>query len=424
MKHKMRLLPAMILVILLAAPAGLSAQMLLSSQNHDFNPALFAFSPRGRFEIGLNAQATGYNTAFALGDVLQETFIIDADKVIETVGDTGLRLGTDLVVGSHITAHAFGYGLGAYGRTENIAEIKLPIELFEMIAQGNVENGESVTRSGTGGVILHSFAETGAYVSGRYRDYTIGLKAARFVPVVYSDGAEFRFEVGTGEDGFSGSADFDIPMYSAFDLAALDNDDEEFDAASGFANGGFKLDIGVIRRDADGRAWWGASINDLSIVRASGLTEFKASAGVDFESEDLIDSLFDDDSEPFDLETEDLDIEFVGDSDKRIGMPLSVSGFYRFDFPWVDITPHAEAVFHSEVGGLNPGLTISGNRFPTSLFYVGAERSRLAWRAGAGLRIPLYIAELGLHVQSASRTIGGVFGPQGMSADLNLRIGF
>ena len=426
MKTRKRLIPALILVVILAAPAAVSGQVLLSSQNHDFNPALFAFSPRGNFEIGLNTRTTAYNTAFPIGHVFSETFVIDADDVIDEVGGSGLRFGGDLAAGSHITGHAFGYGLGVYGRTETIGEITFPTELFELIAQGNVDDdGEPVTRSGSGGFILHSFAETGAYFSGEYRDYTIGVKAARFVPIAYSNDAEFKFEVETKDDGFRGNAGIDAPLFSAFDLEALDDDDQDFDAGSGFANGGFKVDLGVIRRDEDGRPWWGASINDLTIVRASGLSEFRVTGEADFASEDPFDAFFDDDRDPFDSDSEDFDVELLGDSDERVGMPLSVSGFYRFDFPWVDVTPHAEAVFHSEVGGFNPGVTVSGNRFPSNLFYVGAERSRLAWRAGAGLRVPLYIAELGLHVQSASRTFGGLFGrSRGISADLNLRFGF
>ncbi|MFP4644595.1 MAG: hypothetical protein ACLFM0_09595 [Spirochaetales bacterium] len=422
MKHRKGLFPALILVCLLIAPAALSAQTLLSSQNHNYNPALFAFSPRSRFEIGLDTQVTGYNTALALPDVFSETLVIDSEQVIDTIDSTGLRLGSDVEAGGHITAHAFGFGLGAYGRSETIGEFTIPTEFFELIAEGNLED-----RSGSGGAALQSFAEAGAYVSGRYRDYTIGVKAARFIPVAYSKDAEFNFEFNTTDSGFNGEAGVDMPLFSAVDLEALVDDDggEESDAEPGSASGGLKVDLGVIRRDADDRPWWGASINDLSIVPASGLSEFRATGGAKFDSEDALQSLIDgEDGDLVDAEIEDLTVELVGDSDEQVGMPLSVSGFYRFDFPWVDVTPHAEAVFHSEVGGLNPGVTVSGNRFPTNLFYAGAERSRLAWRAGAGVRVPLYVAELGLHLQSASRTIGGLFGPQGLSADLNLRIGF
>lgn len=407
-------------IVFLAGGGALGAQMLPDSRNHRLNPAFLSIGSRGMFELGLDTQVTGYNDAFALGDVFTETLVIDFDALSDSVGESGLRLGSSASAGAHVVGHLFGFGLGGYARSESLGEVTIPDSFFELLAEGNELDKPY---SGSGGVFLRSFVETGAYASGEFSDYTVGLKLARFMPLAYGEADDgFEYELETTENGITATAGIDVPVFSAFDLEAIEGGDS-VDMSDAMNNAGLKMDLGVVRRDAQDRAKWGAAFTDVSIVPATATGEFRVTGSAGFEMDGAAQKQIDDE-DPFDLSQADPSAEFSGDADEQIRMPMGVSGFYRFEFPWVDLIPHGQVIFDERSGILNPGVTVAGNRFPANLLYLGVERNRLAWRAGAGLRIPLYVFEMDLRVQSTSRRIGGIFGPEGLSGGLNVRLGF
>lgn len=404
--------------VLLASGMAAGAQQLVDSQNHHLNPAYLALSRRGLIEIGTNVGVGAYNNALALSEIFQPTLRLDMAEIAESIGEDGFRFGMGPEVGSHVAMHLFGLGVGAYGRAENLFEVTIPQSLFELIAEGNVED-----RSGEGGVLIRSFAEAGAYGSLKFRRFIVGVKAAQFLPIAYSSDSDgFRYELETTEDGLRGEFGIDAAVFSALDLEAI-ADGADYDVTDALDNAGFKLDVGMVYLDDAGVGRWGVAANDITVVGAQTEREFRVRGSYKVEIEDAIAALIDDE-DPFETTIEDLDIEDVADSDERIAKPLRLTGFYRFSFPFIDIIPQAEVNLDPRMGLLNPGITLAGNRFPTNLFYAGLERSKLLWRAGAGIRLPLYIVDLGVHVQSTSTRFGGIFDPEGLAASVNLRLGF
>lgn len=408
---------ALILIVLLGASFSLSAQLYLDSRSAHRNPALSAFTPRGIFEMGVQTDVAGYNSAFALGDILQETWVIDLSQATDRSGSSGLRVGATANLGTHGVLRIAGVGFGGYTGLRSIAELRVPQEFLQLLSEGNLED-----RSGTGDAIVEAHLEAGARATYDWRGWTFGLNAAPFIPVAYSGRGGFEFELETTESGFNAHAGVDTRVYSSVDLVAI-QDGTIPDVAEAFGNGGVKVDLGLIRRDAADRPHWGVGLTDVTVVPATATSEFRVSGSYAASTEDAIQAFLDEE-DPLELTTEEIAVEFLKEADERIFLAPGISGFYRFGLPFVDIIPHAHVVFSQTLCAVNPGVTIAGNRFPTNLLYFGIGRERPVWRAAAGLRIPLYVMEINLQVESTSPRILGVFGPDGLAASLDLRLGF
>ena len=406
-----------ILVLSLVVAASISGQMYFDSRSAHRNPALSAFTPRGIFEMGVQTDVAGYNSAFALGDILQETWVIDLSAATERAGDRGFRVGATANLGTHGILRLGGVGFGGYTGLRSIAELQVPEEFLQLLSEGNIED-----RSGEGNAIIEAHLEAGARTAFNWREWTFGLNAAPFIPLAFSGEGGFVFDLTTTDEGFSASAGIDTRVYSSVDLVAL-QDGGSLDIGEAFGNSGFKVDLGVIRRDGNNRPHWGVGLTDITIIPATATNEFRITGSYSASTENAIQAFLDDE-DPLELEADEVDVEFVGEASQRIFLAPGVSGFYRFGLPFVDIIPHAHVVFSQTLGAINPGVTIAGNRFPANILYFGIGRERPVWRATAGLRIPLYVAEINVQVESTSPRIPGVFGPDGLAAAVDVRLGF
>ncbi len=406
-----------ILILSIVVAATISGQMYFDSRSAHRNPALSAFTPRGTFEMGIQTDVAGYNSAFALGDILQETWVIDLSQATERSGDGGFRVGATANLGTHGILRLGGVGFGGYTGLRSVAELQVPKEFLELLSEGNIDD-----RSGTGNAIIEAHLEAGVRTAFNWREWTFGINAAPFVPIAYSGEGGFVFDLTTTDEGFNASAGIDTRVFSSVDLVAL-QEGAMPDLGDAISNSGFKVDLGVIRRDAAGRPHWGVGLTDITLVRATATSEFRVTGSYSASTENAIQAFLDNE-DPLELEAEDIDVEFVGDAAERIRLAPGVSGFYRFGLPFVDVIPHAHVVFSETLGAVNPGVTVAGNRFPTNLLYFGIGRERPVWRATAGLRIPLYVMELNLQIESTSPQFLGVFGPDGLAAALDVRLGF
>ena len=407
------------LCLLCSGFAALGGQVVPDSRGALTNPALLGVSRRSFFEIGLQTDLAAYNNAFPLGHIFQQTWTIDLDDVAARLRGRDLRAGAAASARGHVVVHLRGVCAGVYLAAISANEMVVPYGFVELLAEGNVAD-----RSGRGDAVLRSGYEYGASVSADYRRWTFGVNLAQHVPVMHSGEGGFSFEVITTDSGLSADAVLDVAVFSAIDLGAGDNGGG-LDFEAGLSNAALKADLGVVRRDHADRPIWGASLTNLTIVRARTPYEYRLTGTYSASVEEAIQTLIDDpDADPLTLAGDEPRLTFIGASDERMALAPGISGFYRFELPWVDIIPHGELVFDRKLGAVNPGVTIAGNRFPLNLIYLSFARRRPVWRASLGLSVPLRVAELSVRLEGASPRMIGAFAPDGLSAAMQMRFGY
>jgi len=401
-----------------AIPATLTAQIHFDSRSGDFNPALSAISRRSILEVGVDADVAAYNNAFSAGDIFQPTWTIDVSQLAQDTNWRGLQVGTNVNAAATASLRLFGVGLNAYTRAETMALLTIPDGLLELVGTGNIED-----YNGTGSVLLRASAEAGGVLTAEVGNWTFGLGVGMSVPVAYSGDGGVDFSLVTDQAGFDATADLDMEIYSALDLQAV-MDGQIPDVMSAIQRGAYKVDLGVIYRDGD-TPRWGIAVNDITIIRGTAPYAVRATASYSAAMENVIQTILDDpNAQPIQLTSEDFVLTTIDGGSQRITLAPGFTGFYTISIPFLDITPHVEIIMGSAVGAVNPGVTIAGNRFPTNMLYLGFGHTKPLWRAVAGLRIPLYIMELNVQVESSSPRLGGLFSLQGATAAVDLRIGF
>lgn len=412
---------AMVSIMLLVLPAVVLANPA-SIWEHRYNPALLGTSNRGLFETGLSVSPGFQNSYFTVGQVFQETLQINLDELYDGLTDAGFGIGLNLGAGAHSTLHLFGLGLGAYADLSTLGQIWIPKTLFDVAANG-FESGE--TYSGKGGLLVRSFAEYGAYGSMNFsRDrLRVGVKLARFMPLAYAEEANTDFTVlAAGDGSATATADVSARLYSAFDMENPDTIDPSTLLSD--PGSGLKFDLGFVYGGTRRKPRFGAALTNLTLKPATPAYgwdySFSATANVDA---DPLQSFVDESGEPYTLTDPVSNFDAVDAGNKEIKMPLTLSAFYRFSgLRIIDIIPNLALVMDDPFR-MNAGVLVEGAVFPFSLLALGMSYQDLAWRTSAGLKLNLYLMELGVNISSSSPEFT-IFKTNGVAVDVKLAIGF
>ena len=411
MKRKLSAI-AIWVVLFLAGTVSLWADGGLGPWNHSTNPAFFAFGNREFVELGMSANTAIGNSALGLSDVFSRVLVIDLDEVYSNTPDDGLRIGANAAAEIHLALQFGKLGLGFYTDTYDLSRIVIPRSFIGLITQGNEPNQ---TYNGSTEILQRSFALAGTVASYQIGGFVVAGKFGVFSPMLYSDeNAQAGFTLETATDGtIRGEVFASGDIYTAF-------------GEDGFQGLGFNVSLGMVRPDEEGKPLYGAGLNNIPIAAARpGYIIEVEQLRYDFEATDLLDrlegdeDLFTSDSQVGDVETRPLD----SSDQPKIHMPFSVSGFYRFAIPVIDIVPDAEVVFDNPVR-LNAGIAVEGNIFPANLFSVGFGRRDYLWYASAGLRVPLRVFELAIQVASVGTVPAGIFNVSGLGATISFAVGY
>ncbi|UCF99926.1 MAG: hypothetical protein JSV89_10415 [Spirochaetaceae bacterium] len=411
MKRKL-LAIAVCMMLFVAGFEGLRADGGLGPWNHRTNPAFFAFGNREIFELGVSTSMGIGNSALGLSDVFSRVVVIDLDEVYADTPNDGLRVGASAEAELHLALQFGKLGFGLYTDAYDLSRTVIPRTFIGLLTQGNEPNQ---SYSSSAEILQRAFAQAGMFASYQIGGFVFAGKIGAFSPMLYSDeNAEAGFMLETASDGtFRGEVFASGDIYTAI-------------GEDGLQGLGFNVSLGLVRPDEEGNPRYGAGLNNIPLVAAKpGYVIEVEQLRYEFEATDLLDRL-ERGEEPFttasqigDVQTRPLD-----PSDQpKIHMPFSVSGFYRFAVPVVDIVPDAEVVFDNPVR-LNAGLVVEGNIFPANLFSVGFGRRDYLWYATAGFRIPLRVFELALQVASVGTVPRGIFDASGLGATLSLALGY
>jgi hypothetical protein len=411
MKQKLSAITICVLLFV-AGTAGLWADGGLGPWNHSTNPAFFAFGNREFFELGTSANAAIGNSALGLSEVFSRVLVIDLDEVYSNTPDDGLRIGATAAAETHLAVRFGKLGLGFYADTYDLSRTVVPRTFIGLITQGNEPDQ---TYNGSTEILQRAFAQAGTFASYQIGGFVVAGKFGAFSPMLYSDeNARAGFALETASDGtIRGEVFASGDIYTAF-------------GEDGFQGIGFNVSLGLVRPDEEGKPRYGAALNNIPIVAARpGYIIEVEQLRYDFEATDLLDRL-EAGEDPFSVESQvgDFETRPLDPSDQpKIHMPFSVSGFYRFAIPVVDLVPDAEVVFDDPVR-LNAGIAVEGNIFPANLFSIGFGRRDYLWYANAGVRVPLRVFELAIQVASVGTVPAGVFNVSGLGATISLAVGY
>jgi|GEM_PF-3132851 len=395
-----------------AGTLGLWSDAGLDPWNHGTNPAFFAFGNREYFELGLSTTTAVGNSALGLSQLFNRVVVIDLDEIYEKTPNDGLRLGAQAAAEFHLALQFGKFGLGVYSDSYNLSRIVIPKSFIGLLTQGNEPN---TAYEGSTDILQRSFALAGMFTSYEIAGFVFAGKFGVFSPMLYSDeNAKAGYTLETATNGT-----IQGEVYASGDIYTALGED-------GFQGLGFNISLGMVRPDEEGKPLYGAALNNIPVVAARpGYIIEVEQFRYDFEVTDLLDrlegeqDLFTTTSNIGDVETRPLD----SADQPKIHMPFSLSGFYRFTIPVIDIVPDVELVFDKPVR-VNAGVAVEGNFFPVNMFSIGLGRRDYLWYASAGLRVPLRVFELAIQVASVGAAPRNIFDLSGLGATVSLALGY
>lgn len=392
----------------------------ISSMDHDFNPALLSVRNRKTLEVGFNLEAGLYNNYFGLDNAFQEDLLLDLDDMNSVMGDNGLILASEMLFNSHAVLTVSKLSLGGYGGINMITSGNAPGDLFKILAEGITADDYLSDKSS---LYSRVFYESGVYAGWRLDDIQIGVKMGRFVPLVYTDNAKINYSYSSSQaDGsLSVTSNYSIPVYSYFDLDAVSEDSSTVatDLLSG-SGAGFKLDLGAVKVK-NNVAQYGVSLTGLALVPAKAnylnlyygeITGKVSNIATNIEDEDEL------------TQSDSSGDVVTSQVSKDIYTPIALGGFYRFDkLPLIDLIGEGELLFDDPFM-FSMIMDIEGSVWPLSWLSTSFGWDKIAWKSGVGLRINLWLMEIGAEVGLASPDIRTLFTKTGATAGVFFALGF
>ena len=399
-------------LLLAGGAATLSADNGLRPRDHSRNPVFLDFGARQYAELGVSADVAVANSVMSLSDIFSKELVIDLDEIYENTPDRGMRLGSTVANETHLSVKLDRLGFGFFTDTSGFTRFTVPQKFIELVTQGN-ELDESYADATE--LVQRSFTQAGAYATYEFAGFVFGGKLSAFAPLVYTESnAKANFQLTTAADGtIEGEVSASGDVYTS-------------GGEEGLVGTGVNVSLGVVRPDAEGKPLYGGAINSIPLVAARpGYAIDVEQTRFTFTTDSLLDAI-NSGEDPFTTSETEGDVEVVAldPSDRpKVHMPLSVSGFYRFAVPVVDVVPSAEIVL-GDYPRLNAEVNVEGNFFPVNMLSVGFGHTDSLWHAGAGLRIPVRVIELELQVRSVGTEIAGVFDGRGIGAAVALALGY
>lgn len=392
------------------------------SWNHDTNPALLSVRNRRLIEIGVSPEVGVGNSYFSIGDILQENVVLNLTTMSEELGERDLRFANTISAESHLVASLFGVTGGWYANVDGVVSGGIPSSLFSLLTEGN-ELGQEL--SGSSKLVGRVFADMGVYAGLRWKkDWYFGMKFGAFAPILYTDP-----EPGASEIGFTFSTDpatgqtsidagLNMTAYSAvnFDDVRIESPADAFAYFSGR-----KVDLGAIY--ADGRTpLYGFNLSGITIKPAIADTMMTMNATASVTIDNPLGN-YEDTEAMLVQELGDPEFEFVTGVGRPVRVPLQLGGFYRLTtLPIIDVIGHGQ-LYIANPFQLTAGAIVEGSFFPLNLFSFGVEYDRVAWKTTAGLRLNLWLAELGVDVGLTSPRLLKLFSSSGVSAKIYFAMG-
>lgn len=387
--------------------------------------------PKRYFEVGVNANVGIANSFLSINDILQETVVLDFNKMADTIDSKkgfvfGLNSNVDAWVGFY-----FGkvFRLTFFTGVDVEADAGLPYNLIDLLANGNEID---VPMEGSFAIEGDAVAKVGVEIGSSLKLFgkrvLFSVTPSVFSPVVHMSGSVVDYSSMLSSDG---SIQFDATvnanLYSAVKL-----DDLQINLAQLFNNAGMDFSIYA---EVPLFSWLdvGMTLGNIPIKNAS-IAYKNTYVGTISSHIDDVTSL------PSDLYEIDIpeNQPTVTEANEKIQRKFLI-GFaaaYRpISNKIIAISLKPELLFKiSSSNILTVGKNISGCVDATllteatllNIFNFGYETGYRSgeWKQKALIGINVRVVDLTVGIASVGKTFAGSFAGNGLSLDLGLKVGF
>jgi hypothetical protein len=381
----------------------------------DSNPALSKSKIRNIINVGVNADLQMYQSFVKTMDVFTtDPLVIDLNEIYNDLDGSDAYVGLSNNDQLFTSLNLWLIEPAVSLEMDNKLRLTIPNEMIKFLAEGYTIEEEL---TGEGEIYINSKIEASSYLPINLFGHTWGVEVSKFLPVLNTD-TTFDFSVNSNIDDASMdvSASMNAPLYSFLSYEEINdfgNIDPNNITNSLLNNSGWNLSFGTVKYDAK-KPKYGISINNISLTPAR-VNKYEASFSASVTAENIV---FSQEEEPFSFNMEDIEYTQVGELEEFKDI-ASISGFFNFRFLF-DWYPYLEYSFDSN---LNIGTYARGNLFfiPYWLNF-GYDQSYYNLKFGTGIN--LYLAEITTEIGTYSPKISKLFDLKGISAKINLAVGF
>lgn len=205
----------------------------------------YADMPNRKFEMGSDAYLGFANNEFGVGDIFKKTVVIDFNKIVDDIGDNGLKFNADFGYNSFINLN-FPETIrgGLFFNVDSSSYSCVPTSLFELVASGNELDRQY---KDSFDVRTDVTAELGGYYTRKIGPVLATFRPAYFMPLLYIDDSSIEYSLKMeklGKTTITGKTN--VSVYTPFSTKDLEKGVSAADILGGaFTSGGLDLGLGA-----------------------------------------------------------------------------------------------------------------------------------------------------------------------------------
>ena len=381
----------------------------------DSNPALSNSKIRNIINVGVNADLQMYQSFVKTMDIFTtDPLVIDLNEIYNDLDGSDAYVGLSNNDQLFTSLNLWLIEPAVSLEMDNKLRLTIPNEMIKFLAEGYTIEEEL---TGEGEIYINSKIEASSYLPINLFGHTWGIEVSKYLPVLNTD-TTFDFSVNSNIDDASMdvSASMNAPLYSFLsyeEINDLGNIEANNITNSLLNNSGWNLSFGTVKYDGK-KPKYGLSLNNISLTPAK-VNEYEATFNASVTAENI---MFGGEEEPFSFDMDDIEYIQTGEL-QEFKDTASISGFFNFRF-LLDWYPYLEYSFDSN---LNIGTYARGNLFFVPYWFnFGYDQSYYNLKFGTGIN--LYLAEITTEIGTYSPKISKLFDLKGISAKINLAVGF
>jgi hypothetical protein len=393
---------------------------------------LWAEKPRRVFEWGFDLGAGLSNSAFALGDIFNESRVLKVD--LEEFGKRGFDLATDFQTRTFFSLNiGETWAFQLYGGADALFYGSLSREITEFLAEGN--SGQT-SFEGSGGLGISVFADAGLRGSKKFGKWTVGLNPAAFVPILYASQPDVKARLDTGASvngALTVAADL---YYSVFPLDTFFSSSDITKPAGYSPSTDIPLGVdlsGSVEYELFSFLDVGGAITHLPLVPAIMSNRARMTAGYAFEVDDLLDAMQNGGLNFDDIVTQTGPDFSLDDHKLQVFRPLRFDAYGRYKAPlplsWLKLSVKPTLGFSIlTVYGDMPcfNWSLEGRLALGRIFFLslGTGLRENIWRQSAMVELNFRALELDIGISSQSPDFLGSLEGKGLGLSIGLRLGW
>jgi hypothetical protein len=390
--------------------------------------SLTAFADIGTriVDLGYDVTAGASNNYFSIGDITQETLVIDFNDIVSKLGANGFCLTADADAAFFLNVNPNkNLSIGVFANATGSAYTSFPKSLFDLLANGNSAD-TAYTADITANASL--YANLGMQAKAKVGKVTVWLKPVYFMPLVYAQGATASYSLST--DSVNGtvtaSGTVDAPVYSIVSLDSLQNGVDPSAIISPLLNsGGFDISLDAAY-DLLPELAVGLSLTQIPILPAHLSQKNMLSANFSASVEDILGQLGSSDASYY---TTDYDYAFTASEEAiAIRRPFKCGAFCTYTpkgvFSFFSAKPWLNLVMDGAAVSMDGGVKAQANFANLLRVNLSSSYANYVWEERLGLEFNVRLLELDIGLSSISANFLNSFLLSGARLEVGMHLGF